>query len=402
MKAQKKRGLVWGGVAAAVLAGLAAAFTPRALPVDLATAERGPMLMTVDEEGFTRIHDVFTLSAPVTGRLRRIEVHAGDSVVAQETLLAELEPVDPTLLDPRSETRAQAAVQAAESARKLAASELERAKAELDFARAEHRRSLELVRDGAIAQRDFDRAERAFKTAGAAVTTAREALQVRQFELDQARAQLLSPLETRARAGECACIPITAPISGQVLQLFDPSERVAAAGEPLLQIGDPTQLEIVADLLSTDAVQVEAGQRVLIERWGGEERLEGRVRRVEPFGFTKISALGIEEQRVNVIIDFSSPRERWQRLGHGYQVEARIVLWRSEAALKVPLTALFRDGERWAIFVEKRGRARLRHVEIGHRNRLDAEIVDGLSPGERLVVHPSDRILAGTRITARG
>ena len=180
-----------------------------------------------------------------------------------------------------------------------------------------------------------------------------------------------------------------------------PSERTVAAGEPLVQVGDPADLEVVVDLLSSDAVQVEPGQRVLIERWGGAAPLEGRVQRVEPFGFTKVSALGIEEQRVNVVIDLTSPAEDWRRLGHGYQVETRIILWESDDALRVPLTALFRDGEGWAVFAEEGGRARLRPVQVGRRNRLVAEILDGLAPGERIVVHPSDRILAGTRIAGR-
>jgi HlyD family secretion protein len=393
---------VWSAIAAAVLLGLAFTFYPRATPVDLVTAQSGPMITTVDEEGFARIHDVFTLSAPVAGRLKRIEVHSGDAVSAGETLLLELEPVDSSLLDPRSQAQARAEVRAAESARKLAAGNLERAQAELDFADAEYQRAIELVREGTVAQRTFDDARRTFRTATAAVGTAREALHIAQFELDRAQAQLLSPATGKRRAEDCACVPITAPVSGQVLQIFDPSERVVAAGEPVLQIGDPRQLEVVVDLLSTDAVKVEAGQRVLLERWGGSETIEGRVERIEPFGFTKVSALGIEEQRVNVVIQLTSPYETWRRLGHGYQVEARIVLWQSEDVLSIPLTALFRDGEGWAVFVKEGGRAVQRQVEVGHRNRLVCEVVSGLSVGERLVLHPSDRVVPGRRISDRG
>ncbi len=401
MRAETKRRLVWGTIGLAVILGLAFAFYPRAMLIDLATVERGPMMSTVAEEGFTRVHDVFTLSAPVTGRVRRIEVHAGDSVAAQQTVLAELEPVDPSFLDPRSEAQAKAGLRVAEAAHQRAISDLERVGAELEFARAEYQRAVELIRDGTIAQRDFDNAERAYKATGAAVDTAREALHVAQFEVDRARAQLLSPATSQRRSGECACVPITAPISGQVLQIFDPSERVVTMGEPLLQIGDPSRLEIVVDLLSTDAVKVEAGQRVLIERWGGEHALEGRVQRVEPFGFTKVSALGIEEQRVNVLIDFTTPRSQWQRLGHGYQVETRIILWQSDDALMVPLTALFRDGQEWAVFVEDGGRARFQTIRLGRRNSLVAQVVQGLEGGEKLVVHPTDRVAAGTRIADR-
>jgi HlyD family secretion protein len=176
---------------------------------------------------------------------------------------------------------------------------------------------------------------------------------------------------------------------------------VVTAGYPLVEIGDPGDLEIVTDLLSTDAVRAEAGQRVIIEQWGGAQPLEGRVRRIEPFGFTKVSALGIEEQRVNVIIDITSPPDAWARLGHGYQVETRIVLVEYQDTLALPLTAMFRDGERWAVYVEEAGRARLRHIEIGERNRLIARILDGLQAGERVIEYPGNRIVDGVRIRVR-
>jgi HlyD family secretion protein len=192
-----------------------------------------------------------------------------------------------------------------------------------------------------------------------------------------------------------------APVSGTVLRIVDARERVVNAGELLLEIGNPADLEIVADFLSTDAVRIEPGQRVIIERWGHDTLLEGRVRRVEPYGFTKVSALGVEEQRVNVIIDFTSPFDQWQRLGHGYQVEARVVLWETDGVISLPLTALFRDGDAWSVFVEEGGRAAMRRVEVGHRNGVRAEILAGLVAGERVVLHPSDRVAQGVRIAAR-
>ncbi len=401
MSARGKRIVLWSVVGVAIAVGLAVAFAPRPVAVDLVTVEPEPFVVTVDEEGKTRVHDVFLLSAPVTGRLLRIDLDPGDQVAANLTVLAEIEPVDPSFLDPRSEAQAKAAVQAADAAYTLAAAEVDQAQAELEFAQSEQSRALELIVDGTISQRALDDAQRRYKTAKAALSTARAGLLVRGFELEQAKARLLSPRQTQQRRGECDCVPITSPVSGQVLTVDNHSERVVTAGEPLLEIGDPSSLEIVVDFLSADAVQVEPGQRVIIDNWGGEAPLEGRVQRVEPFGFTKVSALGIEEQRVNVVIDFTSDPAMWWRLGHGYQVETRVVLFEHERVLTLPLTALFRSGDDWAVFVERDGRAHTTTVTLGPSNGLVAQVVEGVSPGERVVAHPSDRILSGTRIAAR-
>jgi HlyD family secretion protein len=360
------------------------------------------MRVTADDVGVTRVHDVFTLSAPVTGRVRRIEAHVGDPVVANETVLAQIEPGDPEFLDPRSEAEARAAVQVAESARVLAAAEVERAIAEFEFARAENARTRKLLREGTVSERDSDAAERAYKTTKAGLATAQAALQVASFELEQVRARLISPIASRAPFDECDCIAVKAPVSGRVLRIVDPSERVVRTGEPVVEIGDPHDLEIVVDYLSTDAVRIAVGAPVSIEDWGGDQPLAGVVRRVEPFGFTHVSALGIEEQRVNVVIDLTSPYELWEPLGHGYQVETRVVLWEADVVVAVPLTALFRDGERWAAFVVNGGRAELRHVDLGQTNGLTAEIRSGIEPGESVVVHPSDRVRDGVRVAARG
>ncbi len=401
MTAMQKRIVIWAVVLGVIVLGVLWAFAPRAIPVDLVTVREGPMVVTVEEEGKTRIHDVFILSAPVLGRVQRIDAEVGDPVVAGQTVLARIEPGDPSLLDPRSEAQAQAAVAAAESANRLAAAQVEQATAELDFAQAELRRANELVADGTISRRDYDEAQRAYKTRRAALATARAELQVRLFELEQARAQLLSPTQTQEPAEECDCLPITAPVNGRVLTIVNESERVVSPGEALLEIGDPSDLEIVVDFLSMDAVRIRPGQRVILDQYGGDEPLSGRVRRVEPFGFTKVSALGIEEQRVNVVIDLDGDPSGWERLGHGYQVEARVVLWESDAALTVPLTALFRADQDWAVFAEQAGRAVLTIVGIDRRNGLEARIVAGLDPGQRVVAHPSDRVQDGVRIAAR-
>jgi len=401
MTAGQKRLLLWGVIGAGVLLALFAAFRPQPVPVDLQEAKRGELVVTVDEEGETRVRDVFVLSAPVAGRMQRIEAEAGDDVRANETVLAEIEPVDPTFLDYRSEAQAQAAVRSAESATALAQAGVDQAQAELDFARAELDRARELIVDNTISQRDLDEAEKQLKTAKAAYATRLAALQVRRFELESAEAVLLSPAQGRERSGECECVPITSPVDGVVLRLLEESEGVVQAGEPLIEIGDSRDLEIVVDLLSADAVKVKPGQRVIIDGWGGDTPLEGRVRRVEPFAFTKVSALGIEEQRVNVIVDFTSDRDAWARLGHGYQVDLRIVLWEAADVIRLPLTALFRDGDQWAVFVDTGGTAELRQVEVGQRNGLEAQITGGLEPGEVFVSYPGDRVMDGVAITSR-
>jgi len=399
--ANTKRILIWTVLAGIIVVALVLSFAPRPIMVDLVEVRPGALVVTLDEEGETRVHDVYSLSAPVAGRVQRIEMHVGDPVTANETVLAQIEPGDPSFLDPRSEAQARAMIQAAEAARDLAKAAVKDADAQYEFARAEYARMQELVVEGSVSKRDLDSAERDYKARRAGLDTARAALQVRNYELELARAQLVSPLQTQGSQAECECIPITAPVSGRILQISDRSERVVREGEMLMQIGDPGDLEIVVDYLSMDAVRIEAGQRVLIENWGGNEALEGRVRLVEPFGFLKISALGIEEQRVNVIIDFVSD-SGWERLGHGYQVESRVVLWEADDVLTVPLTALFRDADGWALFVEEDGRASLRHVEIGQRNGVIAEIRNGLEAGSRVVAHPSDRVTNGVRIASRG
>jgi len=401
MTPKQRRMTLWGTLGALLVAGLVYAFRPQPVLVDLAEARRAPLRVTVDEEGETRVRDVFVLSAPVSGRMKRVELDAGEAVEASTTVVAEIEPSDPTLLDARSETEAQAAVRAAEAALDTARAQVEQAEAELDFARTELERQQSLSERGIASARDLDAARREFRSLRAALATARAALQERSFQLDRARARLVSPVEAADPEGQCECIAIRAPVSGVVLRVVRESAGVVAAGEPLVEIGDPEELEIVVDLLSADAVKVEPGMRVIIEGWGGETPLEGRVRRVEPFGFTKVSALGIEEQRVNVIVDFADPAERWRRLGHGYRVEARIVLWEGEDVLSLPVSSFFRHGDRQAVFVVEDGVARLREVERGHQTGLRAEVAAGLEAGETVVLYPDERVDDGVRVAER-
>ena len=401
MSGTKKRVLLWGAVGIVLLGALSMMFRPRPLAVDLGRVESGPLELTVRDEGETRVVDVFALSAPITGQLRRIEIEPGDPVKLGETVIAEIEPTDPDLLDPRSEAEARAQLSAADSAAALARAELERAQAELEFARSELGRSRELARDGTLSVRDLQEDETAVKGRIAVLAAAQANVQVREYELKRVRAQLLTPEELRQRKESCGCVVLTSPIDGRVLRVLRESEGVVRAGTNLVEIGDPTQLEIVVDLLSVDAVRVEPGQKAYVRNWGGDGPLEARVHRVEPFGFTKVSALGIEEQRVNVVLDLVSPVSAWRRLGHGYQVDVAIVLWSADDVLKVPLTALFRDGEEWAVFVREEGRALVRTVRVGHRSASEAEILGGLAAGDEIVVYPSEGVEQGVAIVGR-
>jgi HlyD family secretion protein len=396
-----RRSLLWGVLLLIVIAGLAIAFWPRALSVDLAATVAAPLQVTINEEGETRVKDVYLVSAPLAGRSLRTALDVGDNVLAGRTVVARIHPQDPTLLDLRSQRAAEAEVKAAEAALALANAELDRARAEQRFAQSEYARVSRLFERGTAAERTLDSARLEVSTKRAAVASAQAAIEVKGFDLETAKARLISPDLARNENDSRCCVEVLAPVSGSVLNIFQESETVVAAGAPLLEIGNPGQLEVVAELLSSDAVQVEKGAPVLIEDWGGGMTLSGRIQRIEPYGFTKVSALGIEEQRVKVVIDFLDPPEAWQRLGHGYRVEVRVVTWQNDSVLQVPISALFRDGTDWAVFVADEGQARLRHVELGHLNDEAAEVLAGLTEGEWLVLHPSDQVSDGKRIVSR-
>lgn len=397
-----RKGLTIAAVAGLAAAALVYAFMPRPVPADLTRVTRGPLTVTIDDEGMTRVKEVYVVSAPIAGRVLRIERHVGDPVTAGETVLATIRPIDPTFLDIRSRRQAEAEEQAAEAAQQLAQAELDEARAELAFARTELDRARALAPSSTISKRALDRAALEYETAKAKVAAAEATLRVKSSELETARAALIEPGRAPAeRRGEACCVDVRAPVDGRVLQLLQESEAVIGAGDALIEIGDPHDLEVVVDLLSTDAVKVRQGAEVLIEEWGGDGTLKGRVRRVEPYGFTKVSALGIEEQRVNVIIDFIDPSSAWETLGHGFRVEARIVVWQAAEVTRIPVSALFREGEAWMVFAVIEGRARRRPVVIGRRNDREAEVLDGLQEGEEVVLYPSDKIRDGVRLVPR-
>jgi HlyD family secretion protein len=372
------------------------AFMPAAVQADFATVQKGTLQVTVEDEGRTRVRDRYVVSAPVPGRMQRIELEPGDPVVAGKTVVARFAPTDPALLDVRTRAELEARARAAESTVGAARADRERIQSELKFAQAELRRAKELVAGGAIAARELEDVQRQVTTLERALESAEFAIRTAVHQLELARASLM-----QTRAGSVATIPLVTPVSGVVLRLLQESARVVPTGEPLLEIGNLDDLEIVADFLSTAVVNVKAGQPVLIEQWGGDKALRGRVRRVEPSGFTKISALGVEEQRVNVLIDFEEPREVQERLGDGYRVEARIVVWSKDNVLKVPTSSLFRDGTQWAVYKVVDSTAQRQLVDVGQHSGLEAEVLSGLAEGDQIVVYPSDAIRPGVELARR-
>jgi HlyD family secretion protein len=390
-------------ITAAVISGVIAAgiwaLWPQPAPVDVALIARGPLEVTVEDEGTTRVREVYTVSAPITGKMLRPPQKVGDEVVAGKTVVAVLQPTDPQFLDVRTQRVNEAAIEAAEAAVTFAEAQVAQARSQLTFMQGDLRRATELSARQAIAERTLDKAKLDVASAEAALASAVATLEVRRQELESARARMIQPGQQITGDGTC-CIQVLAPITGRVLKIIAENEQVVQAGAPLIDIGDPEALEVTVDLLSRDAVRVDVGAIARIENWGGET-LNAKVRRVEPAGFTKISALGIEEQRVKVVLDFTDPPRTWQRLGHGFRIIARIVVWRGDNVLQVPLGALFRQGDAWAVFKVVDGRARITPVDIAERNLRTARITSGLNEGDTIILYPSDRIVDGIRVARR-
>ena len=390
-------------VLAAIGGALVYSFRPRPIQADFGEVVRGSMRVTIDEEGETRIRDRFVVSAPVAGRVLRIELEPGDRVRAGGTPIAAFLPAEPALLDVRSRAEAEARVRVAEASLGRAQATRDRVREELAFAESQLERYEELAEQGLIAMERLDTVEfearskrEGFNAAEFDVRDAEQALEV-------AEASLVQAARDAATGGNNGTRPITirSPIDGIVLRRLRESEAVVPSGEPLVEIGNVLQLEIVSDLLSEDAVKVSTGDRVLVEQWGGGMTLEGRVRLVEPSGFTKLSALGVEEQRVNVIVDFEDPAEAAEHLGDGYRVEVRVVIWETEDALKAPTSSLFRSGTEWAVFTVADGKAALRAVEVGRRNGLEAQVMSGLAEADPVIVHPADDVVDGVEVVDR-
>jgi HlyD family secretion protein len=367
---------------------------PRPAPVETSVVQRGPMVVTVDEEGMTRVKNRYVVSAPVAGQLRRIDWKAGAIVEAGKTVLATLETSGADFLDARSQAQAESRVHSAEAALEAARAQRERATATAKMFTADFDRLKQLYDRKVLSIQEFDTAQMRATTAQQDERAAEFGLKVAEFELEQARALL----SREQPGGNAEPLVITAPVSGRILRVFQESSRVVPGGFALMEVGDPTDLEVRIEVLSRDGVAISPGAHVRLEQWGGPEPLNARVRLVEPSAFTKISALGVEEQRVYVVADFTDPLEKRPTLGDSYRVEARVATWESPAALHAASGAFFQRGGNWQTFVLEGSHARLRSVKVGHNNGLETEVLEGLHEGDQVVVYPGDKVTDGARV----
>jgi HlyD family secretion protein len=393
---QWRRRTVLGLVLVLGVAGLYWGLRPQAITVDMGTASRSALRVTLEQEGRTRVLDRYVVAAPVTGYARRIPLEVGQ-VVGYGAVVAELEPLRADTLDPRRQAEASARIAAAKSALGATEQRASAAASAAELAQAELQRARALRLQGHVSPAVEDRAASDAQRTGAEQRSAQFAVATARHELEAAR----TLLQYAGSPGNAGLVTVRAPIAGKVLKVVHKSEGAVTTGQPLVEIGDPGALEVEVDLLSADAVRVRSGTSVVFERWGGPGALEGVVRTVEPSGFTKVSALGVEEQRVWVIVTFTSPATQWQRLGDGYRVEASFILWEGTDILQIPASAVFRDGEGWAVFAVEQGRAVKRTVQLGQRTGLSAQITAGLQAGDRVISHPDDRVRDGVRVAAR-
>ncbi len=390
------RTVFWSGAALLLLVLLVLAFRPRPVTIEAGETWRGAMQVTVEDEGWTRVRDEYVVYAPVSGHLRRIPFKPGAAVEAGQTV-AVIEPGAPAILDARARAETEAMVRAAEAALSAARAERERAQAQVRFTRTDLERVQNLRERNLASAEALDQAQLALQVAEAAYATADDRVRGREAELDAARARLARPANV---GGEPVEMP--APASGRVLRVMRESAGTVAAGEELLSVGNPRELEVVVEMLTTDAVLVEAGADVIIEDWSRLRKpLSGRVRFVEPYGFRKISALGVEEQRVNVIVDFTGPEGASADLGHGYRVEAAIVTWRADDVVQAPVAALFRAEGDWALFRVESGRALLTRVQLGQDNGESVQILAGIDAGVPVILYPGEEVSDGTRVEPR-
>jgi len=381
---------------AALVAVFVWALRPQPVPVETAEVKRGLFEQTVDEDGKTRVRERYVVSAPVAGRLARVRVKAGDAVRAGAAV-AELSPGAPAMIDARTARELGERVGAAEAGLAQARARVARAEAALDQAQTDVARQKQLQGDGFVAVAALDQAQLAARVQARELEATRFAEMGAAHDLAQARAALMRAHEAAGARRPGTAWPIESPVDGHVLRVLQESETVVGVGTPLLEIGDPTQLEVVIDVLSSDGRRIAPGARVDIDAGPGP-RLTGRVRRIEPAAYTKVSALGVEEQRVNVIVDIASPAEQWRGLGDQFRIDARIVVFERADAVIAPVAALFRDGDQWAVYAVHEGRAQKRRVKVGARTPSDVWIEDGLAPGGRVVVYPSDSVADGVRL----
>lgn len=397
------RSIFWGLALVVVVALTVFAMRPKPILVDVMEASTGELKVTIDEDGLTRIRERYVVSTPLAGRLQRITLDVGDMVVADRTQLATMMPTDPALLDPRAVAQATARVSAAERRLDVARAGHAKAKTAVEFSESQLKRATELKSGNAVSDTEFEERRQSYRIAKEEHRAAGFGVDIADYELELERAALLltAPDDKKSPGESGVELPIKAPIHGRVLRVYQESAAVLQAGESIIELGDPADLEIVADVLSVDAVRVSPGDPVTLENWGGDESLRGEVRIVEPSGFTKLSALGVEEQRVNVIIDILDPPQDRTSLGDGFRVDTRIVVWQTPSALKVPTSSLFRVDGQWHLFAVTEGMARQLSVAIGQNNGIEAQVLSGLEPGAQVIVHPSDNVEDGTKVEPR-
>lgn len=399
MQAGTRRRVFIIAVLSAVVLAVIYGFMPQPVTVDISKAARATMKVVIEEEGKTRVRDRFVVSAPVSGHLRRITLKVGDIVKKGQTI-AVLEPVRSGVLDPRSRAEARATVSASASALQAAGERARSAAADAEYAVKNLERQKKLYQSGFIAKDLIEQAETDAKRTEANRLSAEASVKTSRAELARAEASLRYSA-AEGTADRQRTVPVPSPVDGRVLKVQKESEGVVSAGEPLIDVGDPGSIEVKVEVLSADAVMISPGTPVIFERWGGETALAGKVRVIEPAAFTKVSSLGVEEQRVLVIADITSVNEEWKRLGDGYRVEAGFIVWEGKNILQVPASSLFRKKDDWSVFVNDRGRARLRKITTGHRNGLTVEVTSGIAEGEEVIVHPDDTVRDGIRVKPR-
>jgi HlyD family secretion protein len=388
-------------VALAALAGaLYWAFQPQPVGVETAAVARGPFRKTVDEDGKTRVRDRYVVSAPVPGRLLRVDLKAG-APVGRGTLLATLAPAAPAPLDARTEQEYRERAGAAEAQRLRTAANVDRARVALEQAKAELARAAKLADQGFTSKQALETAQREVELKAKELAAAEFEDHAAEHQQALARSALARYRQEAGGRTSGELWQLRSPVAGTVLRVVQESESVVAAGAPIIELGDPSQLEVVVDVLTSDAATIKAGAAVELDHGGGLPALPGRVRLVEPAAFTKLSALGVEEQRVNVVIDFAAPPSAWGNLGDAHRVDARITVDTRDDALLVPVGALFRDGQGWAVYVVREDRARLVPVQLGPRGGREAVVERGLEAGDRVILYPADTVRDGVRVTAR-
>ncbi|AOE49921.1 efflux RND transporter periplasmic adaptor subunit [Kangiella sediminilitoris] len=394
-----KRFRLWFLLIAVLLILLVYGFWPRPIEVETVTVKKEQFYEVVSEVGETQVKNIYQISAPISGYLRRVTLEVGDKVEANKTVVAEIEPLRSQPLDPRSEKQAVAELHAARSALEMARAKLRQVQNELSFAKSDLQRAETLLKDKAISKREYDNAKKVYQSLLQELQANQATLQLRQAELERVEALLDNSLTEFLP--ECECSQLFSPGNGVVLVRYRESAGVINASEAIMDIGDPSELEIKVELISTEAVQVIEGQKVHIKGWGGKDALHGVVSQVEPTAYKKVTALGIEEQRVNIYIDITSPKEQWKKLGHGYQLEVDIILADKPDTLVVPIIAMVKEGTEWITFVVNDGVVEKRLLDIGAINGLQAEALDGVKEGETIIYNPSDSIEDGVRVRLR-